>query len=232
VLGLPTLLVRVDKVSLVEAKLHVSALSVRSGMTKLEEGWLVWSLYREGGVGLPKIGHLMGHHRSWVWRHLMVVKALDVAVQADVCLGLVAPRAAVAVSWLPRGNQMAASAVVIWRGLTVRQTELVVEQALAEPDAAACAALLPRKLDNKALTNPPGPRPTRAVCNKADWMSADTMKTGELCARLSALLSATPLETFPPVAAELICEALERLPPALRALEQVIARVTKQEQVA
>jgi hypothetical protein len=74
VLGLPTLLVRVDKVSLVEAKLHVSALSVRSGMTELKEGWLVWSLYPEGDVGLPKIGHLMGHHKSWVWCRLMRIR--------------------------------------------------------------------------------------------------------------------------------------------------------------
>jgi hypothetical protein len=177
VLGLPTLLVRVDKVSLVEAKLHMSALSVRSGIIKLEEGWLVWSLYHKDGVGFPEIGHLMGRHRSWVWRRLMVVEALDVAVQANVCLGLVAPRAAVAVSWLPRGNQMAASAVVIWRGLTVRQTELMVKQALAEPDAAARAAVLVRKLNNKALTNPPGPQTMRALCNEADWMSGRAVRT-------------------------------------------------------
>jgi len=53
----------------------------------------------------------------------MLVEALDPAVQADVRLGLLMPRAAVAVSQLPRGNQQAASAVVVRRGLTFRQTE-------------------------------------------------------------------------------------------------------------
>jgi ParB-like chromosome segregation protein Spo0J len=231
-LGLATLVARVDKVSLVDAKLRVSALSERSGMTELEEGWLVRSLYREDRLGLPEIARLMGRHRSWVWRRLMVVEALDVTVQADVRLGLVVPRAAVAVCRLPRGNQTAASAVVIRRGLTVRQTELLVEQALAEPDASARAALLTRRLDENTSTNLPGRRPTRAIRNEADWMVADAMKAHELCARLSARLLATPVETFTPGAFELLREALERLVPVLRALEEVIARATKQQEVA
>jgi ParB-like chromosome segregation protein Spo0J len=232
VLGLSRLQARVDEVGLVEAKLRLSVLSARSGLTELEEGWLVRSLYREDRLSLPEIARLMGRHKSWVWRRLMLVEALEVTVQADVRLGLVAPRAAVAVSRLPRGNQAAASTVVMRRGLTVRQTELLVEQALAELDPSARAALLARRLDEVGPARPLGPRPTRAVRNEADWMSADVLKVRELCTRLTARLSATPLETFTPAVSELLRDALVRLPPVLRALEDVIARATKHQDVA
>ncbi len=51
----------------------------------------------------------LGRHKSWVCRRLMLVEALDPAVQADVRLGLLMPRAAPAVGQLPRGNQPAAA---------------------------------------------------------------------------------------------------------------------------
>jgi ParB-like chromosome segregation protein Spo0J len=175
-LGWPTLLARVDPVDSVEAKLRVCALHDSRSLTELEEGWLVRSLYREDGLSLPEIARRMVRHRSWVWRRLMLVESLDASVQADVRLGLLAARAAVAVSRLPRGNQQAASTVVMRRGLTVRQTELLVDEVLcvAEPDTAA--ALLARRLEERSLAKIPGPRSTRAVRNEADWMSADILK--------------------------------------------------------
>src|SRR5690606_14883068 len=100
------------------------------------------SLYREDGMSLPQIGIAFGRHKSWVWRRLMLAEALDPIVQGDVRLGVLAPRAAVAVSRLPRGNQQAASAVVVRRGLTVRQTDLLVEELLVERDPALREALL------------------------------------------------------------------------------------------
>jgi hypothetical protein len=78
-------------------------------------------------------------------------------VHSDVRLGLIAPQAAVAVSRLPRGNQPAASAVVVRRGLTVRQTELLVAEAQDEEDLAVRAALLARRLDGPPPLNKPGP---------------------------------------------------------------------------
>lgn len=228
-LGWPTLVARIDDVSAIDAKLRLRALHDRRGLTELEEAWLVRSLYREDRLSQPEIARRMGRHKSWVWRRLMLVEALDPIVQADVRLGLIAPRAAVAVSRLPRGNQQAASAVVVRRGLTVRQTDLLVDNALDQRDPAARAALLARRLDGPALDKPPGPRPARATRSEADWMSLDILRVREIAARLEARLLSTPLEVFAPAAAELMRDALARLSPVLRALDGVIGTVTGQE---
>jgi len=50
------------------------------------------------------------------------------------------------------------SAVVVRRGLTVRQTEALIDDALDQPDSAACAALLARRLDDPVIGISPGPR--------------------------------------------------------------------------
>ena len=231
-LGWPALSARIDDVGAVDAKLRLRELHDRRGLTELEEAWLVRSLHREDRVALPEIARRMGRHRSWIWRRLMLVEALDPVVQADVRLGLIAARSAVAVSRLPRGNQQAASAVVIRRGLTVRQTELLVDETLEQAHTGARAALLARRLDGPAPGTPPGPRPARAQRSEADWMSTDILRIREVAARLEARLLATPLETFAPAATELMRDALMRLSPVLRALDGVIGRVVGQELAA
>jgi ParB-like chromosome segregation protein Spo0J len=231
-LGWPTLLARIDDVDSIEAKLRLCELHDRGGLTELEEGWLVRSLYREDRLSQPEIARRMSRHKSWVFRRLMLVEALEPALQADIRLGILSAKAAVAVSRLPRGNQQAAAAVVVRRGLTVRQTELLIDEALAELDSNARAALLTRRLDEPGPGRSSGLRPTRAVRNEADWMSADILKAHELAARLSARLAATPLEAFAPAATELLHDALVRLSPALRALDAMIGVVTGQKDVA
>ena len=231
-LGWPALSARIDDVGAVDAKLRLRELHDRRGLTELEEAWLVRSLHREDRVSLPEIARRMGRHRSWIWRRLMLVEALDPVVQADVRLGLIAARSAVAVSRLPRGNQQAASAVVIRRGLTVRQTELLVDETLEQAHTGARAALLARRLDGPAPGTPPGPRPARAQRSEADWMSTDILRIREVAARLEARLLSTPLETFAPAATELMRDALMRLSPVLRALDGVIGRVVGQELAA
>src|SRR5215475_280315 len=129
-LGLSTLRASVAEVDAVGAKIQLAVLHDRRGLTELEEAWLIRSLYREHNLSQPTIAARLGRHKSWVFRRLMLVEALDPAVQADVRLGLLAPRAAVAVSQLPRGNQHDLAGLVIRRGLTVRQTELVVAELL------------------------------------------------------------------------------------------------------
>ncbi|MGE5727235.1 MAG: ParB/RepB/Spo0J family partition protein [Gemmatimonas sp.] len=225
-LGWSTLLARIDDVGSIDAKLRLRELHDRRGLTELEEAWLVRSLYREDHVAQPEIARRMGRDKSWVWRRLMLVESLDPDVQADVRLGLIAARSAVAVSRLPRGNQQTASAVVIRRGLTVRQTDLLVAEVLEEPDAARREALLERRLTGPALGTPPGPRPSRATRSEADWMAADILRIHALAARLEARLLATPLATFAPAATELMHDALARLSPVLRALDGVIGSVT------
>jgi ParB-like chromosome segregation protein Spo0J len=227
-LGWRTLSARVADVGSVDAKLRLRELHGGRGLTELEEAWLVRSLYREDRLSQPEIARLLSRHKSWVWRRLMLVEALDSAVQSDVRLGLIAPRAAVAVSRLPRGNQPEAR-----RGLTVRQADLLVAEALDEKDPAVRAALLARRLDGPSPAKVPGPRPSRPVHkSEADWMSADILRVRELAARLEARLMASPLEVFTPAAAELMRDALVRLSPVLRALDGMIGRVTGQKDAA
>src|SRR5712691_864077 len=93
-LGWATLLARIDDVSAVDAKLRLHEINDRRGLTELEEAWLVRSLYRDDGRSQPEIARRMSKHKSWVCRRLMLVECLDLAVQGDVRLGLLAPRAA------------------------------------------------------------------------------------------------------------------------------------------
>lgn len=232
-LGWPKLVARVDELGSVGAKLRLRELHVGCRLTEIEEGWLVRSLYREDGLNQPEIARRLNRDKSWVWRRLMLVESLAGEVQAEVRLGLLAPRAAVAVSRLPRGNQQAASKVVIQRGLTVRQTDLLVDEVLCEMDAAARAKLLEQRLAGSAPERPsPRRRASRLVRSEADWMSADILRVRETAARLEARLLATPLSTFEPAAAELVHSALVRLSPALRTLDQVIGTVTSRTEVA
>jgi len=224
-LGWSTLLARIDELDAIEAKLRLAELHDRRGLTELEEAWLVRSLYRDDGLGQPEIARRMSRHKSWVWRRLMLVESLEPAVQAHVRLGLLAARSAVAVSRLPRGNQVAASTVIARRGLTVRQTDLLVQEVLRHEGDEARADLLARRLDALANNLKPGLHPARAARNEADAMASDVARAREIAARLETRLLATPLSTFTPAAAELLRDALGRLVPMLRALVEVIATV-------
>jgi ParB-like chromosome segregation protein Spo0J len=227
-LGWSTLLAHVWELDAIDAKLRIRELHDGHGLTELEEAWLVRSLYREDGVPQSEIARRLRRHKTWVWRRLMLVESLDPLVQADVRLGLIAPRAAAEVSRLPRGNQRAASAVVVRRGLTVRQTEALVEAVLTEPDPAARDALLAQRLDERvtAAASSRPVRTTRTARSDADRMSIDILRMLQIAARLETRLLATSLDAFTPAAAELIREALARLAPVLRALDDAIAIAT------
>lgn len=203
----------IDELDPIEAKLRVHAVHQGRGLCELEEGWLVRALHRDEGLTQPQIACLMRRHKSWVCRRLMLVESLDPNVQADVRLGLLAPRAAVAVSRLPRGNQPAAGALCVQRGLTVRQTEQLVEQMLADPDAAP--ELLARRLSGK--------EPARTVRTDAAALSTDIGRVHHIAARIQTRLSL--LDSFTPPAAELIRGALVELSPVLRALDASIHEV-------
>jgi ParB-like chromosome segregation protein Spo0J len=230
-LGLPTLLARIDDVDAVEAKLRVAELHDRRGLTELEEAWLVRSLYRDDHLGQPEIARRMNRHKSWVWRRLMLVESLEPEVQADVRLGLLAPRAAVAVSRLPRGNQKAASSVVVRRGLTVAQTDLLVQELLDLETDSARAEFLDRRLDGP-VPGKPAVSSTRAARSEADWMASDIARVRDIAARLEARLLASPLASFTPAAGELLRGALLGLSPVLRALDVVIAEAVAREDAA
>lgn len=221
-LGWASLSLRVVDVDIIEAKCMLVALHDRRGITELEEGWLIRSLYREDNLSQPAIAQRLGRDKSWVWRRLMLVEGLDQAVQADVRLGLLVPRAAVAIGQLPRGNQAAAAAFAIRRGLTVRQTELFVAELGDCKDAISQAQEITRRLDCIAPTAGNVAKPKRAARNEADWISADIHTIRQTAARLEARVLAAPLETFGSQAATLLRESLVGLAPVLCALLNTI----------
>lgn len=225
-LGWPKLEVRFCDADGIEAKLQIVALHTGRGLTELEEGWLVRSLYRDEHLSQPAIAERLGRHKSWVCRRLMLVEGLDVQVQAAVRLGLLQPRAAVLLAALPRGNQPAAMRVVTGRAMTVRQTELLVTQLGACDNAQACSMLLDQWLSGSAAPAVSGPAPKRAVRCEADWLAADVTTLHQVAARLQARLLATPLRALGPVAAEFLAIHLEALVPVLAALSDVISAVT------
>lgn len=225
-LGWPTVLARVDDVGAIEAKVRLLELNDRRGLTELEEAWLVRSLYRDDKLSQPEIARRMSRHKSWVCRRLMLVECLDMAVQAEVRLGLIAPRAAIAVARLPRGNQPGASAVVIRRGLTVRHAGLFVDE-LLELAEAARADLCARRMDAPVVRTGDAAPPTRAARNEADWMSVDVARVRDHAARLQVRLAASPLATLAPGAAEILRDALVRLSPVIRALDAAIVAATE-----
>lgn len=226
-LGWTELVAEASGIGIVDAKVQIAAIHGGRGLTEIEEAWLVRSLYRDDGLSQPEIARRLSRHKSWVCRRLLLVEALDPTVQADVRLGLIAPRAAVALSALPRGNQHAASAVVIRRGLTVRQTELFVVQILEQPDAAARASFIARRLEVGAGPGLATARPpTRALRNEADWMASDIATILRVAARLQARLLATPLGALSAPAASVVLDGLVALAPVLAALTRTVSTVT------
>ena len=121
-------------------------------------------------------------------RRLLLVEALDSSVQADVRLGLLAARAAVLVSALPRGNQAPAASVVIRRGLTVRQTALLVRELIDAGESGTQQAILERWTQGPPATARPGVRAIRGVVETLAWdISTIRRSAGRLQAHDRAL---------------------------------------------
>jgi len=218
-LGLHELRAVVVDVDVVEATVHMRELHAGRGLTALEQAWIVRALHREHHLSQGAIAAKLRCNKSWVCRRLMLVEALDSGVQADVRLGLLAPRAAVEIAALPRGNQVHASGVAIRRGLTVPQTSLMVrELSDAEPDAHA--EILARWRDGASLTVRPSVCAARGV---VDTFMLDVTTIRKCAGRLESCLVATPLAALEPGAAQLVRQSLSDLGGVLVALLRAIA---------
>lgn len=205
-----------------EAKLAVITLHHSRGLTELEEGWVVRALYRDDGLSQPEIARRMHRHKSWVWRRLMLVEGLDEAVQADVRLGLLAARTAVAVAQLPRGNQAEAAQLVVRHGMTFRQSECLVTRLLALADDAQRSAEICQQLEGWAQPSPTS-GPTRARDRSdADWLMADITTLLRVSPRLQTRLLSQPLSALGNGAGLLAADALESLLPVLSALTRTV----------
>jgi ParB-like chromosome segregation protein Spo0J len=225
-LGWPELRIIRQHLPEADAKAWLVALHAVHGLTELEEGWLVRSLHRDHRLTQVAIATELGRHKSWVCRRLMLVEGLDIEIQARVRLGLLAPRAALALHALPRGNQEAAGEVVIRRALTVRQAELFVTHLLEQVDAPARQRVLDAWHSGAKGPAKTGPRPSRTLRSEADWMATDVTTMHRLAARLQARLLGTPLMAFGAAAAELLDESLQALLPVLARLTETITTAT------
>ncbi|MBI5544019.1 MAG: hypothetical protein HY901_09040 [Deltaproteobacteria bacterium] len=205
-------------IGIVEAKLRIATVHAGRGLSELEEAWLVQSLYREDRLTQPQIGQRLGMHKSWVCRRLILAEGLNAELQAQVRLGLLCVRAAVELGKLSRDNQLKAAPVVVRRGLTVRQTRLLVAQVQDCESEDARATLL------EGWQQPRGPRKAtpKQTRSEADWISADTASVRQTAARLIARLASRPLSAMDPGVAEIIAQALRTTTPTLQLLIRAI----------
>jgi len=189
------------------------------GLSELEEGWIVQTLYREHELSQGAVGRLLSRHKSWVSRRLLLVEGLDAAVQGDVRLGLLSARSALALAALPRGNQQQAAELVIDRGMTTRQAEAMVRQ-LAQLDSHEARAQQMRRWPQVGATatgNKGRPRPR---CER-EQLLADVAALMRIAVRVEVHLLETPIHVDDP---EVVQEALADLATMLRTLDGAIAR--------
>ena len=228
-LGWRTLRTRVLGIDGVEAKLRVALLNARNGLTALEEGWLVRALCRAHGLSQGAIAERLGRHKSWVCRRLVLVEGLEGAVQADVRLGVLAARAAVALAALPRGNQARAAEVVARRGMTVRQAERLVADVLAQPSAQARLDQLGR-WEAGTVGSSSARRPTKRLRSEAERLLADVGAMRGIGARLQARLLGTPLSALGDGAELLARDGLRGLRSVLVSLTRLIEHVVERRE--
>ena len=223
--------VQPNDLSAVEAKVRMVELHTGRGLTELEEGWLVRSLVRDHGLTQGAVGERLGRHKSWVCRRLILAEGLEPKLQAWVRLGLVAPRAAVTLAALPRGNQCPACEIVMQQGLTVRQTELLVAQLVESSSPEQQESLMvswrqPRSAAPDGATRPA----VRKARSEADWMSADILTLHRAAARLESRLMGNALCACPDGARRLMTESLRALVPVLQSVARAIGQATHLEE--
>ncbi len=208
-----------------QAKAAVYVLNQRHGISEIEESWLVRALYRDDHLTQPAIGHLLQRHKSWVCRRLALAEDLEPGIAADVRLGLVPVRTAIALARLPRGNQAVAAAAV--GGLTTRQAERLVQAVLDTPVGPARDAVFAAAAQHA----PTAPSPSRrsAARTPAEWATLDIAQLTRVAARLQARLLERPLEAHGEPHADRLARTLGELRPVLVALLSTLDRLTRKD---
>jgi ParB-like chromosome segregation protein Spo0J len=222
-LGWPALRAEVHEVTGPAAKLLLWQSNARQALSDLEEAWLVRALYRDDRLTQPQIGQLLGRHKSWVCRRLVLAEGLTERVAADVRLGLVSATTAREVGRLPRGNQEQVAQVIARRGLTTRQAARLVEQLLVAGDERAQAAIL---AEAERTSAPSAPRPVRAPVTPGEAMIADAAVLAVRATRLHARLLERPVASLGAEVERVVVGRLGELQAVLGALCQTLAQVS------
>ena len=197
------------------AKVRMLRCNEASGLSELEEAWLVRSLYRDDALTQPQIAVLLGRHKSFVCRRLTLAEGISDEIAANVRLGLLSATAVRELARLPRGNQDAAAQAVTQRGMTTRQAARLVDGLLAAP-AAEWGSLL-----EQAPQAPPpkGGAPRRTP---GEQLVADAWTMRRAGTRLHTRLLERSLESLGREACATVSRELLDLRGALRALGETL----------
>jgi len=218
-LGWTHVRVRVLEQDAATATAAIVALHAHRGLSDLEQGWIIRCLCREHGLSQGAVAQLMSRHKSWVSRRLLLVEALDEAVQAEVRLGLLSARSALSVAALPRGNQRQAADLVTGRGMTTRQAEALVRQLLGlDSDEARAHAIA--RWPQVCPEPPSGSRRARPRSDSEQLLS-DVARLTRLAVRIEVHLVGNPLGIDGP---DVVRDALGNLAPLLATLATAVGR--------
>lgn len=211
------------------AKLRMLTSNRRGGLTEIEEGWLVRSFYREDGLTQPQIAQLMGRHKSWVSRRLMLVEGLCEQVQADLRLGLLNATTARDLSRLPRGNQALVAKVVSRRGISTRQTTKLVDEVKNSADENEVRRILECALEalsiRKGQVEGQGSRRS-----PGEYLMADIERGEKLMTRMQTQLLKGVLLNLEKEAVQIIVARLKSLRGVLMSASRVIERALQRKE--
>lgn len=213
-LSWPKLRVEVHALNAAGAKVRLLRCNAATGLSDLEEAWVVRSLYREDKLDQPHIAQLLGHDKSWVCRRLTLAEGLSDEVTASVRLGLLSATAAVELARLQRCNQDGVALAVARRGLTTRQTARLVDALLAAAQE-QWPKLLEQVSPPLAGAGPKGGMPRRTP---GEQLVADAWVMKRVAARLHARLLERSLASLGEPARAVVCEELCALRATLCAL--------------
>jgi ParB-like chromosome segregation protein Spo0J len=223
-LGWPTLRAEIHEVRGPATKLLLWQSNSRDSLSDLEQAWLVRALYRDDRLTQPQIAQLLGRHKSWVCRRLVLAEGLVDTVAADVRLGLLSATAAREVGRLPRGNQERAAQVIARRGLTTRQAARLVDQLLAASDERVRAAYL-ADAERPSAAPAPTPGPRRTPVTPGEAMIADAAALSVRAVRLHARLLERPLASLGADVERVVVGRLGELRAVLAALCETLPQV-------
>jgi ParB-like chromosome segregation protein Spo0J len=189
-----------------------------TGLTELEEAWVVQALVREHALSQAEAGQLLRRHQSWVSRRLLLVEALAPEVQIDVRLGLVSPTAAREVARLPRGIQQSVARVMARQGMSTRAAaKLVAATERLQPATAEEIERLCRSAQAEA--------PARAgLRSDAEAYAADLAMLERVAGRLRSRLVEHPVSQLPPPRDREVRGYLRAALPVVRVLLEAVAK--------
>ena len=203
-----------------------------SGLSELEEAWVIRSLVRECKLRQKQVAELVGRHKSWVCRRLLLAERLVDSVQQDMRLGLCSATVAREIVRLPRGNQAMLARVVREHGLTSRQCARLVEVCLSCDKLDTLSAVLadPLRFIDKDVERPErqAPRDPR-LSERGEAVRWRIVQLERAAVQVSQLLRQHPAVTMAPTDLEVLAPLAR---PAAGHSRQVASQLEELRQAA